>query len=1122
MANLVSSLGHAELLDVAQHLQTLYVIKLRLTGEYTYANDYFCRTVGLPQNVLLEQNIFQSLISEDHPLLINAIESCRAEPNLPQLVTLRQCSPKSGDTITFRWEFIYKESTEGAPVYLLGLGQDISKQGFPNKNDSQKDLLVINTDLEGEILNLNAVASHTLGYTNDDVTKQSFFSLVHPSQKRSIEATFHGLLQDEQETSEVELRLLTDKNTYRWIRWIAKIDPKHQYVRFQGKDITKKKEYKLSRQRLSHSLLDIYERSALEKLTLLGLLNYTKHKVEALFPNCTFTLWRYSPRRGLLVQLLSDEDRTIPYRQTYFEELSTRVSKQYHDKKRSLIDTLVAKADNVLGLLRLEYNLPDKKWTFEERYYFESLARILSSAHETDKLTRSEENYKSVLDALHEGIVVHDKDDSIKVANQSAANILGLTMDQLLGKSSFDPQWQALHEDGTPMLPEEHPSMITLSTGDSVDKKLMNVHIGNGERRIILANSRPIIHKSGKLYGAVASFTDVTSEKEALKKLQQSEKLLSDIANTVPGLIMRYVISVNDEHIIEYISKGVEELWELSVKEALEDSMKVWAKVHPEDVEGVRTTLEESRKHLSPWHHEMRFIMNDGRIKWVVGHAMPQRRANGDTVWHTLSLDITKRKFTELEVETKSRLLESINQNIKEGIYRTDGKKMVYANQAFADIFGFDSIEEAKQADLASFYLDENHRQELIDSIKQHGLYTNTEVQFRRKDGTPFWVSASAIRTVYPDGSQTYDGAIRDITEQREARTKIQRLAHVAEKTADAILICNKKGDITWCNTSVEKVLGYTEKELIYKNVGDLPQIGGEKLENRITGCFEEDCHCTDIIPLIHRNGQESWVDMEVTPTYNKHGQFNYTIIVMRDITRLVKKQHELEALLETTTKQNMRLKEFSYITSHNIRSSVANLLGLSQLLRADPSNELYLDMMSRSTEKLDSTIRNLSVLLQVENKSINSEVCNVLDFIDRGVAQLTQQLQKSEVKLHLDVSPSLTVLCIPAYLDSVLSNLISNAIKYGTTYHKKDVWITAHVENGFVHLTCRDSGHGIDLEKHGDQMFRLGTRLHDTGDGQGMGLYLVKRQIEAMNGRIEVESQLGEGTTVSVWLPSA
>ncbi|MEO9803989.1 MAG: ATP-binding protein [Reichenbachiella sp.] len=227
-------------------------------------------------------------------------------------------------------------------------------------------------------------------------------------------------------------------------------------------------------------------------------------------------------------------------------------------------------------------------------------------------------------------------------------------------------------------------------------------------------------------------------------------------------------------------------------------------------------------------------------------------------------------------------------------------------------------------------------------------------------------------------------------------------------------------------------------------------------------------------------------------------------------------KQKELEKLLITTRDQNKRLKEFSYITSHNMRASVANMIGLSRMINVTPGSEDYLDMLKVTTQKLDNSITNINELINFENGSdvLEKVDCSLSEAVQRVIKLTNQIIKHKEVHLNIDIEESYTIKAFPAYLDSIFHNLITNALKYGITSTSKKIDIYANREKSGTSVFIQDQGLGIDLSKYREKMFQLGTRLHDNSDGQGLGLFMTKRHLEAMGGYIEVDSQTNIGTT--------
>ena len=142
-------------------------------------------------------------------------------------------------------------------------------------------------------------------------------------------------------------------------------------------------------------------------------------------------------------------------------------------------------------------------------------------------LRESEEKFRTVVTAMAEGIVVQDQNNCILASNPAAEQILGLTQDQLMGLSSFDPRWRAVQADGTPSDPQHHPAVITLRTGQPQRNVIMGVHKPDGTLSWISINSQPLYAPGGTHpYGVVVSFHDITEHKRAEEKLRKSESRL--------------------------------------------------------------------------------------------------------------------------------------------------------------------------------------------------------------------------------------------------------------------------------------------------------------------------------------------------------------------------------------------------------------------------------------------------------------------------------------------------------------------------------------------------------------------------------------------------------------------
>lgn len=269
---------------------------------------------------------------------------------------------------------------------------------------------------------------------------------------------------------------------------------------------------------------------------------------------------------------------------------------------------------------------------------------------------------------------------------------------------------------------------------------------------------------------------------------------------------------------------------------------------------------------------------------------------------------------------------------------------------------------------------------------------------------------------------------------------------------------------------------------------------------------------------FINGDGEFGYLGVRYTVVKDDHGRTIKTVGANQDITERKRAEEKLKKLLHQSTDQNRRLKDFSFMTSHNIRSSVANLVGLSQMLKDDPGNLDYINMLESTVSDLDKTIGNINALLNFENL-LNAQALedyNVVTAIERFKRLNAKWIEQCSVEIETKVPDSLCVNCAPAYVDSVIHNLLSNAMKYGLSDTAKRIEIGA-LKSQTPGIYVKDFGQGIDLEKYGKKLFELGRRFHTDGEGQGLGLYMIKHQIESNGGQISVSSSPGQGATFTV-----
>ena len=238
------------------------------------------------------------------------------------------------------------------------------------------------------------------------------------------------------------------------------------------------------------------------------------------------------------------------------------------------------------------------------------------------------------------------------------------------------------------------------------------------------------------------------------------------------------------------------------------------------------------------------------------------------------------------------------------------------------------------------------------------------------------------------------------------------------------------------------------------------------------------------------------------------------------DISNQKDSEQDLLETLNLVRSQKNSLLNFAQIVSHNLRNHVGNLSSILQLNEDGLfENDEFSEYLKSVSEELTSSIENLMELVEIKsNFEIKKNILNVNVFIERINKILIESFRKNKTEIINLVPDDFNVFFNSAYLESVLLNLTSNAIKYADSSKKSYVKFYVEPDDSNKILVIEDNGLGIDLEKYNDEIFGLYKTFHSNEDSKGVGLHITKNQIEAMNGKIEVSSEIGVGTVFKIY----
>lgn len=329
-------------------------------------------------------------------------------------------------------------------------------------------------------------------------------------------------------------------------------------------------------------------------------------------------------------------------------------------------------------------------------------------------------------------------------------------------------------------------------------------------------------------------------------------------------------------------------------------------------------------------------------------------------------------------------------------------------------------------------------------------------------------------------------------------------------------------GNFITVNNEYGKIIGYSNQELLETNFQTITHPNDLELDfskmTELKSGLINDFHIEK--RYIHKSGNIVWVNQFVATLWKKNNTVINHIAIVEDITEKKKAEQELNQSFLLASEQNKRLLNFSYIVSHNLRSHTSNIQLISDLMETSKSKEEQDEMillLKKVSKSLDETMRNLNEVVTIRNNiNITIEKLNLNYFIENTLIILANQITNKSATIINKVPKDVYIEYNKAYLESILYNFLSNAIRY--SHPNRNPIIILSFDKNMKSLSITDNGIGIDLKKNQEDLFGMYKTFNNNPDAKGLGLFLTKNQIDSMGGKVETKSELGIGTTFTVY----
>ena len=341
----------------------------------------------------------------------------------------------------------------------------------------------------------------------------------------------------------------------------------------------------------------------------------------------------------------------------------------------------------------------------------------------------------------------------------------------------------------------------------------------------------------------------------------------------------------------------------------------------------------------------------------------------------------------------------------------------------------------------------------------------------------------------------------------------------ILESIRDGFYALDNNWTVTYWNKEAERILGTSRADIIGKNIW-------EAYPEAVQTLSYDKYHiakATGKVQHFERFQEDLgiWLEINVYPSPNGLS------IYFKDFTERKLQELERSGMVNDILKRNKDLEQFSYIVSHNLRAPVANISGLAAeltggLLSADDVAKLSHYLMI-SVKKLDDVITDLNQVLQAKRELHEVKERVVLSEIMNDVMLgLSVEIKSLGISFVSDFTAYDELWTVKSYFYSIFYNLTSNAIKYSRPEVPLVIEVHSRYENGMAVIIFKDNGLGIDLQCYGEQLFGLYKRFHPHIEGKGMGLFMVKTQLETLGGNISVTSTLNQGCEFLIVFPLA
>ena len=787
----------------------------------------------------------------------------------------------------------------------------------------------------------------------------------------------------------------------------------------------------------------------------------------------------------------------------------------------------------VLEFFSDKLETPDEHLLQVLNYVGMQLGRTIERQRAGEALRGTEERFRALIENTNDIITILDRNGVILYESPPIERVLGYTQKELIGKSAFD----LVHSDDRGCLLAVF-TRVAQKSGDSARSEFRFRH-KDGSWRTLEAIGRNLL-EDPKVAGVIINSRDITERKQMEETLRRNEQRLRE-AQTV-GRIGDWEFDVVSRQI--WWSPQTYALFSLDPAEGPPAYEEFLSYLTPQDAPRLDRLVQRAIETGEGFETDLHFKLPNGKDVYQFCVCIPVTDDTGRvTKLRGIGQDITERKLAETALAESEHKYRALVEQSSDAIITADNNwNIQFANPAASEMLGY-TQEELLQLNILDTYAPEDRDATIRRWQKlSPGSTLCFERTVRTKNGACFPAEVILRRTQ----EDRFQGILRDITERKRAEENLRLQSSALEAVANGIVVTDRDGTILWVNPAFTTLTGYTHRDAIGQN----PRIlksgqQDEKVYAELWKTITSGQVWRGEVINRRKDGSLYTEGMTITPVRNAMGEITRFIAVKQDITERKKTEGTLQetnrqlenALAELKAAeqqviQQERLGALGTMASgiaHDFNNALAAILGFSELLlhRPDCLNDRekarrYIEMMNTAAQDAGDVVNRLREFYRHREEGEVFAPVDINRLVEDAVS-LTEPKWKAQAEasgisivVRHDLQEIPRVGGNAANLREMLTNLIFNAVD--AMPHGGTITIRTRRDNDHAVLEVADTGTGMTEEV---RRRCLEPFFSTKGErGTGLGLSMVYGIVQRHEGEIDIQTELGKGTTFVIRLP--